>query len=61
MAQQDDPDAFIQALNDNKAKFEDNEQFQQFLKLFDLTIKYGNKNPLTTDYRLYEQESPYRA
>lgn len=50
MAQQDDPDAFIQALNDKKEKFEDNEQFQQFLKLFDLTIKYGNKNPLTTDY-----------
>ncbi|TYR78984.1 extracellular solute-binding protein [Priestia megaterium] len=50
VAQQDDPDAFIKGLNEGKAKFEGNEQFKQFMDLFDLTLKYGNKNPLTTDY-----------
>ncbi|MER2260137.1 MAG: extracellular solute-binding protein, partial [Priestia megaterium] len=50
MAQQDDPDAFIKGLNEGKAKFEGNETFKQFMNLFDLTLKYGNKNPLTTDY-----------
>ena len=24
--------------------------FKQYVKLLDLTVKYGNKNPLTTDY-----------
>jgi len=50
MAQQDDPDQFIADLNSGKGKFEDNKQFKEFMNLFDLTIKYGNKNPLTTDY-----------
>ncbi|MGX8178477.1 ABC transporter substrate-binding protein [Exiguobacterium artemiae] len=50
MAQQDDPDQFIADLNSGKGKFEDNKQFKDFINLFDLTIKYGNKNPLTTDY-----------
>jgi len=50
LAQQDDPDQFIADLNAGKAKFEDNEKYKEFMKLFDLTIKYGNKNPLTTDY-----------
>lgn len=50
MAQQDDPDQFIADLNSGKGKFEDNKQFKEFMNLFDLTIEYGNKNPLTTDY-----------
>ncbi|OIN66243.1 ABC transporter substrate-binding protein [Exiguobacterium sp. KRL4] len=50
MAQQDDPDQFIADLNAGKGKFEDNKQFKEFMNLFDLTIEYGNKNPLTTDY-----------
>lgn len=50
VAQQDDPDQFIADLNAGKGKFEDNKQFKEFMNLFDLTIKYGNKNPLTTDY-----------
>ncbi|UOY91694.1 ABC transporter substrate-binding protein [Ectobacillus sp. JY-23] len=49
-AQQDNPDQFIQDLSAGKAKFAGNEKFNQFFDLFDLTIKYGNKNPLTTDY-----------
>ncbi|MET4655231.1 raffinose/stachyose/melibiose transport system substrate-binding protein [Exiguobacterium sp. PvP048] len=50
MGQQDDPDQFIADLNSGKGKFEDNKQFKEFMNLFDLTIEYGNKNPLTTDY-----------
>ncbi|MFE7083303.1 ABC transporter substrate-binding protein [Priestia megaterium] len=49
-ANQKDPDAFIKGLNDGTAKIEGNKEFQQYLKLLDLTVKYGNKNPLTTDY-----------
>ncbi|PGS56002.1 ABC transporter substrate-binding protein [Bacillus sp. AFS041924] len=49
-AQQPDPDKFIADLNAGKAKIPDNEKFKEFIKLFDLTIQYGNKNPLTTDY-----------
>lgn len=50
VAHQSNPDAFIRALNEGKATIQENEQFNQFMDLFDLTIKYGNKNPLTTDY-----------
>lgn len=49
-AHQPDPDGFIQGLNDGTAKIPGNEKFEEFMDLFDLTIKYGNKNPLTTDY-----------
>ncbi|MCF6095351.1 extracellular solute-binding protein [Microaerobacter geothermalis] len=49
-AHQPDPDEFIQGLNNGTAKIPGNEKFEQFMDLFDLTIKYGNKNPLTTDY-----------
>ncbi|MBB6284058.1 raffinose/stachyose/melibiose transport system substrate-binding protein [Geobacillus subterraneus] len=49
-AYQENPDAFIKGLNEDSAKMEGNKYFEQYLKLVDLTIKYGNKNPLTTDY-----------
>ncbi|GAB1804463.1 MULTISPECIES: ABC transporter substrate-binding protein [Priestia] len=49
-AYQKDPDAFIKGLNNGTANIEGNERFAQYLKLLDLTVKYGNKNPLTTDY-----------
>ncbi|WP_010285526.1 ABC transporter substrate-binding protein [Bacillus timonensis] len=49
-AQQEDPDTFIQGLHEGKATIEGNEKFDQVLDLLDLTVKYGNKNPLTTDY-----------
>lgn len=49
-ASQKDPDAFIKGLNDGSTKIAGNEQFKQYVKLLDLTVKYGNKNPLTTDY-----------
>jgi len=49
-AQQDDPNAFIQGLNDGTETFAGNEVFEQWLDLFDLTLKYGKANPLQTDY-----------
>jgi raffinose/stachyose/melibiose transport system substrate-binding protein len=49
-AQQEDPDAFIKGLDEGTAKIAGNEKFDQLLNLLDLTVKYGNKNPLTTDY-----------
>ncbi|MGF7045654.1 raffinose/stachyose/melibiose transport system substrate-binding protein [Paenibacillus sp. DS2015] len=49
-AQQPDTDAFIQGLNDGSASIVGNEKFDNFAKLMKLTVDYGNKNPLTTDY-----------
>ncbi|PLS14802.1 ABC transporter substrate-binding protein [Bacillus sp. M6-12] len=49
-AYQEDPDAFIKTLNDGSGKIAGNEHFNKYFDLLDLTIKYGNKNPLTTDY-----------
>jgi raffinose/stachyose/melibiose transport system substrate-binding protein len=49
-AQQSNPDQFIKDVNAGKVKIQDNDKFKQFMKLFDLTIKYGNSNPITTDY-----------
>lgn len=44
------PDEFISGLNKGTAKFKGDPVFEQWTKLLDLTLKYGNKNPLTTDY-----------
>lgn len=49
-AQQADSDAFIDGLNKGTEKITGNETFDQWTQLFDLTLKYGNKNPLQTDY-----------
>ena len=49
-AHQEDPDAFIAGLYDGSTKITGNETFLQWTDLFDLTLKYGNKNPLQTDY-----------
>lgn len=48
--QQADDENFIKGLNEGTAKIEGNKYFADYFKLVDLTIKYGNKNPLTTDY-----------
>ncbi|NRD77922.1 carbohydrate ABC transporter substrate-binding protein [Bacillus sp. BRMEA1] len=47
---QTESENFIPGLNSGKAKMEGNKYFDDYFKLLDLTIKYGNKNPLTTDY-----------
>ncbi|MEC0179210.1 ABC transporter substrate-binding protein [Paenibacillus favisporus] len=49
-ADQKDPGAFIQHLNDKTETFADNEVVKQWSNLLDLTLKYGNPGPLTTDY-----------
>ncbi|MBP2002235.1 raffinose/stachyose/melibiose transport system substrate-binding protein [Paenibacillus shirakamiensis] len=49
-AHQDDPNAFVKGLNDGTAKINGNPVFENWIKLLDLTVKYGQKNPLTTDY-----------
>ncbi|QGQ97093.1 carbohydrate ABC transporter substrate-binding protein [Paenibacillus psychroresistens] len=50
-AQQPDPNAFIDTLNKGTGKIPGNAIFNDWVKLFDLTLKYGNKNPLQTDYK----------
>lgn len=47
---QADPNAFIDGLNKGTEKIAGNAVFENWIKLFDLTVKYGNKNPLQTDY-----------
>ncbi len=49
-AQQADADAYIKGLSEGTEKITGNEVFDQWTQLFDLTLKYGNKNPLQTDY-----------
>ncbi|RED63774.1 ABC transporter substrate-binding protein [Cohnella lupini] len=49
-ALQADPNAFIEGLNNGTEKIPGNAGFDNWVKLFDLTVKYGNKNPLQTDY-----------
>ena len=49
-AHQADSDKFIADLNSGAAKITGNEVFKQWTQLFDLTLKYGGKNPLQTDY-----------
>ncbi|OIJ22413.1 ABC transporter substrate-binding protein [Anaerobacillus alkalidiazotrophicus] len=51
-AQQEDPPAFIKGLNDGTEKIDNNQKFKDLVKLLDVTIKYGNAHPLTTDYNM---------
>ncbi|MCM3748118.1 extracellular solute-binding protein [Paenibacillus pasadenensis] len=50
LANQDDPAALIQGLNEGKGGLSGNAVVDNWFKLLDLTLKYSNKNPLTTDY-----------
>jgi raffinose/stachyose/melibiose transport system substrate-binding protein len=49
-AHQDDPEGFIEDLNNGNATMADNQLFQDLQDLIDLTIEYGENNPLTTDH-----------
>ncbi|KKI89179.1 ABC transporter substrate-binding protein [Bacillus sp. SA1-12] len=51
-AQQENPEAFISGLNHGKEKIEDNQKFKDVVNVLETTLKYGNKNPLTTDYNM---------
>jgi raffinose/stachyose/melibiose transport system substrate-binding protein len=48
--EQADKPNFITGLNTGSAKIAGNKYFNDYFRLLDLTVKYGNKNPLTTDY-----------
>ncbi|MEK5162723.1 ABC transporter substrate-binding protein [Paenibacillus sp. FSL R5-0527] len=48
-ARQDNVDEFIKGLNEGTATIVGNEQFKNWSNLLNLTVKYGQKNPLTTD------------
>ncbi|WP_019534235.1 ABC transporter substrate-binding protein [Paenibacillus ginsengihumi] len=49
VARQPDPNQFIAGLNDGSQKF-GGPIFDDWTRLVDLTLKYGQPNPLTTDY-----------
>lgn len=49
-AQQPDPEAFIAGLTDGSKSFAGDPVFSKWIGLLDLTVEYGNKNPLSTDY-----------
>lgn len=51
-ARQKDTDVFIRNLNKGTEKISTNQTFKDLLALLDLTIQYGNENPLTTDYTM---------
>lgn len=51
-ARQKDPDAFIKKLNEGKEQIPDNPLFHDVINLLDVTLKYGNADPLTTDYNM---------
>ncbi|KUP25638.1 ABC transporter substrate-binding protein [Paenibacillus sp. DMB5] len=48
-AQQDNVDEFINGLNAGTSSIVGNEKFKDWANLLNLTVKYGQKNPLTTD------------
>ncbi|WP_025678223.1 ABC transporter substrate-binding protein [Paenibacillus polymyxa] len=49
-ARQSNPESYVADLNKGTARIPGNPVFDQWVKLLDLTLKYGNPNPLTTDY-----------
>nr|WP_245339298.1 ABC transporter substrate-binding protein [Paenibacillus shirakamiensis] len=49
-AYQKNPSAFIKGLTQHTQTFAGNEVVEKWSDLLDLTLKYGNANPLTTDY-----------
>ncbi|WP_163528525.1 ABC transporter substrate-binding protein [Halobacillus ihumii] len=51
-ARQEDPAAFIQGLNNGTNSIENNPKFKNLIELLDVTVKYGGKDPLSTDYTM---------
>jgi raffinose/stachyose/melibiose transport system substrate-binding protein len=49
-AHQDNPEQFVEALNNGNASIAETEEFQDLKSLVDLTVEYGEDNPLTTDH-----------
>jgi raffinose/stachyose/melibiose transport system substrate-binding protein len=55
-AQQEDPEAFVKGLSDGTAKITGNPVFGQWVDLLDLTLEFGQPNPLQTDYNTQVSE-----
>lgn len=53
-AQQPDPDQFMKDLSAGTASIKGNPIFADYKKFLDLTLKYGNENAVTTDYKTQE-------
>ena len=51
-ARQDDPQAFIDALNAGEVAMADTPEFQALQQLIDLTVEFGERNPLTTNHSM---------
>jgi len=51
-AKQKDPEAFIKGMNNGTEQLTDNPVFHDVIDLLDVTLRYGNSNPLTTDYNM---------
>ncbi|MBS4206579.1 ABC transporter substrate-binding protein [Bacillus sp. FJAT-50079] len=49
-AQQENPIEYVEAVKQGTEKFKFNKTFNDWVNLLDVTIKYGNSNPLQTDY-----------
>lgn len=49
-AQQDNPDAFIQALNEGTQTIRGNKEIKDVIRMLDLTMEYGNSDYETIDY-----------
>ncbi|WP_454192497.1 ABC transporter substrate-binding protein [Paenibacillus sp. Marseille-Q7038] len=49
-AQQDNPDAFIQALNEGTETIRGNKEIKDVIRMLDLTMEYGNPDYETIDY-----------
>lgn len=54
-AQQDDPYQFMEDLTNGEASMAENEIFQDLQQLVDLTVEYGEDNPLATDHNQQTQ------
>lgn len=58
-ALQPDPDGFVAAVEAGRAKLTDNDVLRQWTDLVDLTVEYGQPDPLSTDY--HEQVQSFAA
>ncbi|MCM3540954.1 ABC transporter substrate-binding protein [Priestia endophytica] len=50
--QQKDPNAYITQLNNGSKTITNNQKFKDLTHLLDVTLKYGNSDPLETDYTM---------
>lgn len=49
------PEQFLADLSSGKATFKDNKVFKDWFNYLDLSLEFGQKNPLTTSYQVQER------